>query len=180
MIFYYIFFQNSSLDGLLNIFTDSDVIDKYLPPDVHSTVVDKITKLCNNFSDWTVLPITRICFGKVVQLYSFILQHLNNKEILQVFIWYWVWWFMMFNVTFNNISVISWRSVLLMEQTEVPRGNHWHTLSHNVVSSTPRHERGFELTTSVVIGTDCTGSWKSNYYTITSTTVPYMILEFYF
>jgi hypothetical protein len=60
--------------------------------------------------DWTVLPITRICFGKVIQLYSFILQHLNNKEILQVFIWYWVWWFMVFNVTFNNISVISWRN----------------------------------------------------------------------
>jgi hypothetical protein len=73
---------------------------------------------------------TRICFGKVIQLYSFILQHLNNKEILQVFIWYWVWWFMVFNVTFNNISVISWRSVLLMEQTEVPRGNHWPVASH--------------------------------------------------
>ena len=77
---------NSSLDGLLNIFTDSDVIDKYLPPDVHSTLVDKITKLCNNFSDWTALPITRICFGKVIQLYSFILQHLNNKEILQIIV----------------------------------------------------------------------------------------------
>ena len=31
---------------------------------------------------------------------------------------------------------------------------------------------GFELTTSVVIGTDCTGSWKSNYHTITSTMAP--------
>jgi hypothetical protein len=26
---------------------------------------------------------------------------------------------------------------------------------------------GFELTTLVVIGTDCIGSWKSNYHTIT-------------
>ena len=26
----------------------------------------------------------------------------------------------MFNVTFNNISVISWRSVLLVEETGVP------------------------------------------------------------
>jgi hypothetical protein len=26
-------------------------------------------------------------------------------------------WFMVFNVNFNNISVISWRSVLLVEQT---------------------------------------------------------------
>jgi hypothetical protein len=27
---------------------------------------------------------------------------------------------MVFNVTFNNISVISWRSVLLVEETGVP------------------------------------------------------------
>jgi hypothetical protein len=29
-----------------------------------------------------------------------------------------------FNATFNNISVISWWSVLLVEETEVPRENH--------------------------------------------------------
>ena len=32
---------------------------------------------------------------------------------------------MVFKVTFNNISVISWRSVLMMEETEVPGENHW-------------------------------------------------------
>ena len=47
-----------------------------------------------------------------------------------------VGWFIIINATFNNISVISWRSVLLMEKTGVP-------------------ERGFELTTLVEIGTDC-------------------------
>jgi hypothetical protein len=31
---------------------------------------------------------------------------------------------------------------------------------------------GFELTTSVVIGTDCLGSYKSNYHTIMATTAP--------
>jgi hypothetical protein len=31
--------------------------------------------------------------------------------------------FIVFNVTFNNISVISWRSVLLVEETGVPREN---------------------------------------------------------
>ena len=31
---------------------------------------------------------------------------------------------------------------------------------------------GFELTTLVVIGTDCIGSYKSNYHTITTTMVP--------
>jgi len=46
------------------------------------------------------------------------------------------------NATFNNISAISWWSVLLVEETKVPRENHWpvashwQTLSHNVVSST--------------------------------------------
>ena len=29
-------------------------------------------------------------------------------------------WFMQFNATFNNISVISWQSVLLVEETVVP------------------------------------------------------------
>jgi hypothetical protein len=32
--------------------------------------------------------------------------------------------FMVFNVTFNNISVIPWRSVLLVEETGVPVENH--------------------------------------------------------
>jgi hypothetical protein len=42
--------------------------------------------------------------------------------------------FMVFNATFNNISVISWQSVLLVEETENHRPvvSHW-TLSHNVV-----------------------------------------------
>jgi hypothetical protein len=31
---------------------------------------------------------------------------------------------MVFNATFNNISVISWQSVLLVEETEVPEENH--------------------------------------------------------
>jgi hypothetical protein len=34
-----------------------------------------------------------------------------------------VGWFMVFNATFNNISVISWRSVSLVEETGVPGEN---------------------------------------------------------
>jgi hypothetical protein len=44
---------------------------------------------------------------------------------------------MVFNTTFNNISAI------LVEYTgenHQPVATHWLTLSHNVVSSTPRHE----------------------------------------
>ena len=52
---------------------------------------------------------------------------------------------MAFNATFNNISVISWQSFLLVEETgenRRPAASHGQALSHNVVSSTPRHERG--------------------------------------
>ena len=51
---------------------------------------------------------------------------------------------MVVNVTFNNISVISWRLVLFVEETGIPGENHrpsashWQTLSHYVVSSTLR------------------------------------------
>ena len=36
----------------------------------------------------------------------------------------------MINVTFNNISVISWWSVLLVEETGVPGENHKHVASN--------------------------------------------------
>jgi hypothetical protein len=48
------------------------------------------------------------------------------------------------NATFNNVSVISWRSVLLVEDTGIPGKNHrpvtshWQTILHNVASSPPR------------------------------------------
>jgi hypothetical protein len=47
--------------------------------------------------------------------------------------------FMVFNATFNNISTMSWWSVLLVDETGVPGENHrpvarhWKTLSHTVV-----------------------------------------------
>ena len=46
---------------------------------------------------------------------------------------------MVFNATFNNISVISWRSFLLVEETgenHCAVANHLQTLSHNVVHIT--------------------------------------------
>jgi len=44
---------------------------------------------------------------------------------------------MVLNATLNNILAISWRSVLLVEETG-ENHPHWESLSHNVVSSTPR------------------------------------------
>jgi hypothetical protein len=46
---------------------------------------------------------------------------------------------MVFNATSNNISVISWWSVLLVEEYGVPKENnrpvasHWQTLSHIII-----------------------------------------------
>jgi len=49
---------------------------------------------------------------------------------------------MVFNATLKNVSVISWRSVLLVEESGVPGESHRQTLSHNVVLCTPCNERG--------------------------------------
>ena len=60
---------------------------------------------------------------------------------------------MMFNATFNNISAISRQSILLVEETgehHSPAASHWHT-SSRVHLAWP----GFELTTLMVIGTNC-------------------------
>ena len=57
-----------------------------------------------------------------------------------------LFWIMVFYTTFKNISGISWRSGVLVDETGVPAENHryiashWQTLSNNVISSTPRHE----------------------------------------
>ena len=93
---------------------------------------------------------------KIAQSTSFMLwmsyRYINKSSPLflsnpLIFCYFWV---MVSNATFNNIAVISWRSVLLVEETGVPGGNHqpvashWQTVSHTVVSSTSRHERGLK------------------------------------
>jgi hypothetical protein len=59
-------------------------------------------------------------------------QYLENMEVgdfidvrgRKTFYDWLVGWFMVFNSTFNNISVISWQSVLLVEDKGVLRENH--------------------------------------------------------
>ena len=67
---------------------------------------------------------------------------------------------MVLNATFNNISVMSWRSVLMVEKTEYPENS----TDLSQVTGKPFHIMlytspwsRFVLTTSVVIGTDCIG-----------------------
>ena len=85
-------------------------------------------------------------------------------------------WFrlMVFNATFNNISVILWRSVLLVEETRsTQRKPHLSQVTdklYHMMLYRAHHLSG--IRTLVVIGTDCIGSYKSNYHTITTMTTP--------
>jgi hypothetical protein len=68
---------------------------------------------------------------------------------------------MVFNPTFNNISVIgggNWST------HRKPLTCHWQTLSHNIV-----HLALIEIRTHNISG-DCIGSCKSNYHTNMATT----------
>jgi hypothetical protein len=91
---------------------------------------------------------------------------------------------MVFNATFNNISVISWRSVLLVEETGGPGKNHRpaanHCQTYNDRRGGNRMLVGFITTYAIStyhqpnyvfesgsgevysIRTDCIGSYESN------------------
>ena len=84
------------------------------------------------------------------------------------------------NASFTNISVISWRSVLLEKETEylektTDLSQVIDTLYHIMLYLGHLAWTGFELTTLVVLGTDCIVSCKSN-YAITTTKVPPSII----
>jgi hypothetical protein len=94
---------------------------------------------------------------------------------------------MVLNATFNTNSIISWRSVLLVEETRVHGENYRpaanHIMLYRVHGENYRPAANHimlyrvhltingvrETTTFVVVGTDCTDSCKSYYHTITTT-----------
>ena len=77
---------------------------------------------------------------------------------------------MVFNATFNNISVISLPSIILVEETGVPGETtdlpQVTRKLYHIMYRVSRHEPDSNLQLLVVIGTDCTGiTYKSNYHT---------------
>ena len=74
---------------------------------------------------------------------------------------------------------------LLVEKTGVPGENNdlsqvIDKLDHIMLYRVHLAKVGFELTTLVVIGTDCIGSRKFNYHTITTTTAPGSIKQTFY
>jgi hypothetical protein len=70
-----------------------------------------------------IIQLTFIIFQKKVQTDNCVTQATVKEalDILRGAVMYCR--VMVFNVTFNNISAISWWSVLLVEETRVPGGN---------------------------------------------------------
>ena len=113
--------------------------------------------------------IFRLNFGTVVTVWYYFVFHFKTWFSYGVY------------VTFNNISVILWQSVscwgkpqYLEKTTDLSQvtDKFYHILLHRVHLAWA----GFKLTL-VVIGTDCTGSCKSNYHTIMAMTAPSISLH---
>ena len=75
-------------------------------------------------SSW--LHLIRLFFFNTVT--AALLNNILNNRIRKIKIW--LVGFMVFNATFNNISIILWWSVLLVEESGVPSENHRPVTSH--------------------------------------------------
>ena len=157
------------------------------------------------YRHWTI--ITMQGHDKTTRLLRVVLWKAHMSALLHVFAWIKLFghrsmctWFtmnnfltllqvlvvmgMVFSATVNNISAISWLSVLLVWKTGIPVENHqpvashWQAFSHNVLSSTSR--LGGIRTHNV--GGDSHwlqrySSYKSDYHTIMTTTTLCMKLN---
>ena len=125
-------------------------MQKYIYSQVSKKVFN-LQCLCGIVYKWFPMPTNKSPFSlQNPRLYGTVFSFSNLLKKCIKYLFRFVC-FIAFNATFNNISVISWRSVLVVEETGVPAENHrpvashWQTLSHNVVLSTPRHEQVLNL-----------------------------------
>ena len=118
-----------------------------------------------------------LCYASlVVSSVLFLMMHIISALLL--------FWFCLDFQLYRGGQFYWWRSVLLVEVSFIGGGNRrtrkipptCHKSLTNFIKlfimlfTSPLSS--FELTTSVVIGTDCIGNCKSNCHTITATTTP--------
>ena len=102
--------------------------DRYYITDIVVTGTDRIVSCKSNYHT----TVTTTAPGKIRNTHLFIkLYSKSNKEYT------YKRGCMVLNAAFNNISVISWRSVLLVEETRLPGENDRAVSSHKVALSTP-------------------------------------------
>jgi hypothetical protein len=76
---------------------------------------------------WNWFKIVMLDFSIFSRSFGFILCLLLSKIFLKNHNLMGIWlidWFLVFSATFSNISAISWRPVLVVEEAGVPRENH--------------------------------------------------------
>ena len=72
----------------------------------------------------------KFCFYLIIYKYRIQYDHVPTKKNKKAPSDFRGSGYTVFNATAINISVISWKSVLLVEETEVPRENHRPAASH--------------------------------------------------